>query len=180
MLYEVYRDLSVERKLELLSYVAVKKFEQEQYVLFEQEELEGYIGEFLGISLRESRGVLQAITSQHGLLIERAQNVWSFSHLTFQEYLVAMYYHTKTEWQGLVNHVSLRYWQEVFLLTVDMIPSADNLLLLMKTWIDRLLAEEQVLQQLLIWIHIKALKIDSYKSTVNVRAFYLSLVMVLL
>lgn len=43
---EIYRDLSVERKLGLLSYIAVKKFEQKQYVLFEQEELEGYIGEF--------------------------------------------------------------------------------------------------------------------------------------
>ncbi|MEM8721901.1 MAG: hypothetical protein AAGE84_21825 [Cyanobacteria bacterium P01_G01_bin.39] len=37
---EIYQDLSIEQKLELLSYVAVKKFEQEQYVLFEQEELE--------------------------------------------------------------------------------------------------------------------------------------------
>ncbi|WP_335130586.1 hypothetical protein [Nostoc sp.] len=60
---EIYRDLSVERKLELLSYVAVKKFEQQQYVLFEQEELEEYIGEFLGIEQRESRRVLQAIAS---------------------------------------------------------------------------------------------------------------------
>ena len=45
---EIYRDLSIERKLELLSYLAVKKFEQEQYVLFEQAEIEGYIAEFLG------------------------------------------------------------------------------------------------------------------------------------
>ena len=80
---EVYRDLSVEQKLELLSYIAVKKFEQEQDVLFEQEELEGYIGEFLGIERWESQGVLSAIASQHGLLIERSYKVWSFSHLTF-------------------------------------------------------------------------------------------------
>ncbi|WP_146110874.1 NACHT domain-containing protein [Nostoc sp. 'Peltigera membranacea cyanobiont' N6] len=86
---EIYQDLSVERKLELLSYVAVKKFEQQQYVLFEQEELEGYIGEFLGIERRDSRGVLRAIASQHGLLIERSQKVWSFSHLTFHR----QYYH---------------------------------------------------------------------------------------
>jgi hypothetical protein len=46
---EIYRDLSVERKLELLSYLAVKKFEQTQYVLFEQTEIEGYIAEFLGL-----------------------------------------------------------------------------------------------------------------------------------
>lgn len=86
---EIYRDLSVERKLELLSYLAVKKFEQEQYVLFEQGELEGYIGEFLRIGQRDSRVALKAIEAQHGLLIERSQKVWSFSHLTFQEYFIA-------------------------------------------------------------------------------------------
>ncbi|MEG5033078.1 NACHT domain-containing protein [Microcoleus sp. AT3-D2] len=86
---EIYRDLSVERKLELLSYLAVKKFEQTQYVLFEQTEIEGYIAEFLGIGHRDSRTVLRAMEAQHGLLIERSQKVWSFSHLTFQEYLVA-------------------------------------------------------------------------------------------
>jgi predicted NACHT family NTPase len=70
---EIYHDLSVERKLELLSYLAVKKFEQPQYVLFEQTEIEGYIAEFLGIDQRDSRAVLRAIAAQHGLLIERAQ-----------------------------------------------------------------------------------------------------------
>jgi predicted NACHT family NTPase len=79
----------MERKQELLSYLALKKFEQPQYVLFEQEEIEGYIAEFLQISRQDSRVVLRAIEAQHGLLIERSQKVWSFSHLTFQEYLVA-------------------------------------------------------------------------------------------
>jgi predicted NACHT family NTPase len=93
---EIYRDLSVERKLELLSYLAVKKFEQTQYVLFEQTEIERYIAEFLEIGQRDSRAVLRAMESQHGLLIERAQKVWSFSHLTFQEYLVAKWFHCQT------------------------------------------------------------------------------------
>jgi predicted NACHT family NTPase len=46
---EIYRDLSVERKLELLSYLAVKKFEQPQYVLFEQAELRGILRSFWGL-----------------------------------------------------------------------------------------------------------------------------------
>ncbi|MHC5719483.1 MAG: NACHT domain-containing protein, partial [Nostoc sp.] len=86
------RDLSVERKQELLTFLAVKKFEKSQYVLFEQEEIEGYITEFLGIDQCNSRIVLRSIESQHGLLIERAHKVWSFSHLTFQEYLVAKWF----------------------------------------------------------------------------------------
>ncbi|MBE9215043.1 NACHT domain-containing protein [Plectonema cf. radiosum LEGE 06105] len=119
---EVYRDLSVERKLELLSYVAVKKFEQEQYVLFEQEELEGYIAEFLGIERRESQGVLRAIASQHGLLIERSYKVWSFSHLTFQEYLVAKDKINKKHIEKLVsNHLTNRNWLEIFLLISELL-----------------------------------------------------------
>jgi predicted NACHT family NTPase len=44
---DIYRDLSAERKRKLLSYLAVKKFEQTQYVLFEQTEIERiYCGVF--------------------------------------------------------------------------------------------------------------------------------------
>jgi predicted NACHT family NTPase len=106
---EIYRDLSVERKLELLSFLAVKKFEQEQYVLFEEEELEGYIGEFLGIDRRESQGVLKAIELQHGLLIERARQVWSFSYLTFQEYLVAKWFVDNEKLEELSCHLEKMY-----------------------------------------------------------------------
>jgi NACHT domain/Effector-associated domain 10 len=123
---EVYRDLSVERKLELLSYLAVKKFEQEQYVLFEQAEIEGYIGEFLEIGLRESRGVLRAIESQHGLLIERARELWSFSHLTFQEYLVAKQFFKKAAWEELVSHSNEKNWREIFLLGAELIVKEDT------------------------------------------------------
>ena len=86
---EAYRKLSVGEKKKLLSYLAARKFEQEQYVLFEQCELQGYIAEYLGISTKDSEAVLEAIEAQHGLLVERAQGIWSFSHLTFQEYFTA-------------------------------------------------------------------------------------------
>jgi len=118
---EIYRDLSVERKLELLSFLAVKKFEQEQYVLFEQAEIEGYIAEFLGIGQRDSRSVLRAMEAQHGLLIERAQKVWSFSHLTFHEYFVAQkilkFNGQATDLeikQLLKRHILDNNWHEVF------------------------------------------------------------------
>lgn len=135
---EIYRDLSVERKLELLSYVAVKKFEQQQYVLFEQVELEGYIAEFLGIGQRESRALLKAIEAQHGLLIERAQKVWSFSHLTFQEYFTAKHiYHYPQKIEALnKQHFLQNQLREVFLLVSEMIDIADDFILLMKTQIS--------------------------------------------
>ena len=172
---EIYRDLSMERKLELLSYLAVKKFEQEKYVLFEQEELEAYIGEFLGIERQESQGVIRAIASQHGLLIERAQKVWTFSHLTFQEYLVAKWFCARADWQGLVSHVTQNYWQEVFCLVAGMLSNADELMQRTKFHIDQLLAKNDGLQEYLTWVSEKAdsVKISRDFTTV-IRAFYFS------
>ncbi|MCC3416001.1 MULTISPECIES: NACHT domain-containing protein [unclassified Microcoleus] len=151
---EIYRDLSVERKLELLSFLAVKKFEQEQYVLFEQAEIEGYIAEFLGIGQRDSRTVLRAMEAQHGLLIERSQKVWSFSHLTFQEYLVAKWFCRYTPWDKLVKYLPDKPWQQVFLLIADITQDADSLLLQMKQAIDKNLIDmEGELYELFKWLN---------------------------
>jgi hypothetical protein len=148
---EIYRDLSVERKLELLSYLAVKKFEQEQYVLFEQAEIEGYIAEFLGIGSRDSRVVLRAIELQHGLLIERAQKVWSFSHLTFQEYLIANYIVQKHQVKKLViRHLVEKRWKEIFLLVSALVDDGNDLLEIMGAVASNYTRNPK-LQNLLMW-----------------------------
>jgi predicted NACHT family NTPase len=174
---EIYRDLSVERKLELLSYLAVKKFEQTQYVLFEQTEIERYIAEFLGIGQRDSRAVLRAMEAQHGLLIERAQKVWSFSHLTFQEYLVAKYLvdnrATQEEvFQQLEVYITKSQGREVFLLTLQLLDNADNFLQAMKCNIDFLLAKDSQIQQFLNWVNEKSQSVSHLYKTVAIRAFY--------
>jgi DNA polymerase III delta prime subunit/uncharacterized protein YlzI (FlbEa/FlbD family) len=172
---EIYRDLSLARKLELLSYLAVKKFEQPQYVLFEQEELEKNIADFLGIELRDSRVVLKAIESQHGILIERAQKVWSFSHLTFQEYLVGKWFVNYDDWQTLVNNIIKKNWREAFLMTVEMLDNASHLLQLAKCYLDDLLGYDEKLQKYLIWLNNKA---NSFKFSYS-QAAIRSLCMVL-
>jgi predicted NACHT family NTPase len=53
--------------------------------------LQRYIAEYLGISTENSEAVLDALEAQHGLLIERAKGIYSFSHLTFQEYFAAQF-----------------------------------------------------------------------------------------
>ncbi len=173
---EIYRDLSLERKLELLSYLAMKKFEQEQYVLFEQAEIEGYIGEFLEIGLRESRGVLRAISQQHGLLIERARGLWSFSHLTFQEYLTAKWFCDRKNWHDLVNYTFKKSWQEIFLIIAEGIESDDNFLFLMKDKIDFKLSKDLKIQDYLTWVNQKTLSINLSNNNPAIRAFYFNLI----
>ena len=172
---EVYRDLSVERKLELLSYLAVKKFEQEQYVLFEQGEIEGYIGEFLGIGVRESRGVLRAIESQYGLLIERATNVWSFSHLTIQEFLVAQWFIQHQDFQKLTCHAYNEHWNEVILLFGSILSASDSnkFLRLLQHQINDLIKKDKWFQKLLTWAQdkVNSIKIIQYNPSA-IRIFY--------
>ncbi len=173
---EIYRDLSVERKLELLSYLAVKKFEQEQYVLFEQAEIEEYIAEFLQIGQRDSRVVLRAIEAQHGLLIERSQKVWSFSHLTFQEYLVAKWFVDRTAWASLVKYVIFQRWREVFLMSTEMANDASEIVQLMKINIDRSVALDEEIQDCLDWIKIKSQLISGGYKQSSLRCFYLDII----
>ncbi len=172
---EIYRDLSVERKLELLSFLAVKKFEQEQYVLFNQGEIEGYIAEFLGIGQRDSRSVLRAMEAQHGLLIERSQKVWSFSHLTFQEHLVAKWFCTLEDWQSLMKYITVKYWREVFLMIFEISYNVNLLSNMIKSNIDKSIGNDNVLQQFIRKIYLKSPRSSISYSRLIIRSFYLTL-----
>ncbi len=169
---EIYRNLLPERKLELLSYLAVKKFEQPQYILFEQEEIEGYIAEFLGISLRDSRAVLKAIESQYGLLIERANKVWSFSHLTFQEYFVAKWFCNYSDLQRLSKNIFESHYREVFLLATEISPNLNQLMKIMKNEIDYKLGDDIYIQNFLRHVYEKSESVNVPFHPRIIRAFY--------
>lgn len=150
---ERYRKLLPQEKQKLLSYVAHRKFEQEQYVLFEENEIQRYIADYLkDISTEDSKQILKAIEAQHGLFIERAQGIYSFSHLTFQEYLTAQHIKDNKQVETLVaEHLTDQRWQEVFLLVADLMgKSAGDLLLLMQKEAQKYINTPK-LQELLRW-----------------------------
>jgi predicted NACHT family NTPase len=135
---EVYRDLDVEHKKELLSQVAAITFERGDY-FFEQDKIQRYIADYLrtlpnaitdrATLQRDSEVVLKSIEAQHGLLVERARGIYSFSHLTFQEYFTAKYFVESSDSQALENlssHITEKRWREVFLLTAEMLPNAEG------------------------------------------------------
>jgi predicted NACHT family NTPase len=130
----------------------------------------------------DSTAVLKAIEAQHGLLVERARGIYSFSHLTFHEYFTARkivmscnpYAADDPMLQGLVSHLTEKRRWEVFLLTVGMLDSADVLLRLMKTRIEELLAEDEKLQEFLRWVDEKARSVQLSHNVIAIRAFYFS------
>lgn len=80
----------------------------------------------------DSEQVLNAIEVQQGILVERARNTYSFSHLTFQEYLTAQHIVDNQQIEWLVQqHLTDNHWREVFLLVAGLMPGrkgADSLL----------------------------------------------------
>ncbi len=185
---QVYKKLSVQRKEELLSKIALTTFERGDY-FFKQKVAEQYIIEYIrnlpdanadpeALQL-DSEVVLRSIEYQHGLLVERAKGIYSFSHLTFHEYFSAKEILFGTQpleeaLQNLVSHINDKRWQEVFLLAVGM-SSADRLLLLMKQQADALISTDEKLQELLMWVSDKSLSVDIPCNLAGIRVFYLSL-----
>ncbi|MEG4068323.1 NACHT domain-containing NTPase [Microcoleus sp. Pol11C2] len=184
---EVYRDLNFSRKQYLLAFVAAITFEQGDY-FFEKNTVQQLIADYLAnlpdattdrVQLEmDSEVVLKAIEAQHGLLVERARGIYSFSHLTFQEYLTAteIVHNSAPQALGkLVSHLTEKRWREVLLLAVGMLQKADDLLLLIKQQVDGLIAKDEQLQQFLLWVNQKSLSVDFPYKPAAVRFFYFSL-----
>ncbi len=178
---QLYKNLSKKGKEDLLSQIALKAFEQEEY-FFKRKTLENYVSDFIcnlpqvnsdpEIFQMDGEAVLKSIEAQHGLFVERAKDIYSFSHLTFQKYFAAREITKNSAYQDLVQHLTEKRWHEVFLLTTNMMRNADGLLMLMKQKIDAIVDASEELQQLLTWIDRKAGSVKApYKSS-TVRAFY--------
>lgn len=170
-----YLNLSLDRKIELLTYLAVKKFKQKQYILFDKEEIEEYISQFLEINAKQAISVLRSIESQHGLLIRQSRSVWSFSHLTFQEYFVARYFCQRQDLNKIISFVAKGNWREIFLLIMENSPAYGlKLILEIQNYIHDSIRQSEKLQDFLKWVNEKSCAIHSPYPLEEfaVRAFY--------
>ena len=169
---EVYRELSIDQKEALLIEIAARKFENPgNFVLFEQKDLAEQIANFLKLAnAREGESVLKAIETQHGLLVERADELWSFSHLTFQEYFTIQWL-TRLSPEQLAEKIADRQWQEVVKQLVKSQP-ADRLLGLIKRVIDYSVSPDAKLQGFLTWVQEKSEAINTPYKAAAIRAFY--------
>lgn len=189
---QVYKKLSLKRKEDLLSQLAFQAFERGGY-FFKQKVVEqkiiDYIRNFPEANEDEealqldSEAVLKSIEAQHGLLVERARGIYSFSHLTFQEYFTAKQITSPTSQlpaalSRLAAHVAETRYREIFLLTLGMLPEVDELLQLMKQQTDQLM-DEPSLQVFSSWVYEKSESVDVSYKPAAVRAFYFALALAL-
>ncbi|MBE9188827.1 NACHT domain-containing NTPase [Gloeocapsopsis crepidinum LEGE 06123] len=186
-----YYHLPLLHKIKLLSQIAIITFEQGHY-FFTQCNLLRYIKDYLRTlpnipdDLEElqlmSEAVLRSLLAQHGILVEQAQGIYSFSHLTFQEYLTARNIVASFEPeqlnQNLIKltiHMSKPRWREVFLLIVEMLENTDALMQSMQRYSEELMASDEKLHQFLVWVHQKSLSVEAPYKPAAIRAFYLTL-----
>jgi hypothetical protein len=170
---QVYKKLSLKRKEDLLSRLAFDTFDRGEY-FFKKSTAENYIADYIqnipGASdddlQLDSEAVLKSIMAQHGLLVERASGIFSFSHLTFHEYFAAKRIVDSSIAQGieafqkLASHVDDKRWKEVFFLVLGMLPDASSCVLTIKQEIDQILADDPKMQEYLVWLNEKVRSIN--------------------
>lgn len=161
---QIYQRLSPRRKEQLLSILATENFVNGRYFIPKDmlvKQIEQYVKELPPADIDktwtlDAEGVLKAIESQHGLLVERAYDIYSFSHLTFQEYLVARYIVENASigtLNDLCDYLNNRKWREVILMVASLLDNADMLFQHFITKQQNLAANSETLSALLNWIN---------------------------
>ena len=136
-----YLDISTEKQM--LYEIAAKNFEEDR-LFFSENKVIDQIKEFgkrndVIPPAFDASKILETIVVEQGLFVERVSGVYSFFHLTFHEYLTANYI---VENAGAIQGLVTQYlhedrWREVFLLTAELMPEADDLLVEIKTEASR-------------------------------------------
>jgi predicted NACHT family NTPase len=184
----VYQKLSTKRKESLLGELAFYTFERGDY-FFKQAVAERRISQYIqdlpyaktdpeALQV-DSHAVLKSIENQHGLLTERATEIYSFSHLTFHEYFVAKHLTERPEREAaicqLLAHGAEPRWREIFLLVTEQLEPADDLLQRLKVKADKILQNDDQLQSYLKWVQVKSSSVRSNPDSGTVRNFYFAL-----
>jgi hypothetical protein len=140
----------------MLSEIAHEAFQKNRLFLPKREitdQIEQLLKEMLpDEKFIDGTAVLKSIEVQHGVLVERIEGIYSFSHLTLQEYLTAQYIDDHRQIETLVTeHLTDGRWREVFLLVAGLMRGgADDLLLLMEKEAKKYINTPK-LQALLRW-----------------------------
>lgn len=142
---DIYSNLTNEQKITLFSRIAYGNFIEESYI-FRGEILSKSISNILslnfGLTLNlDGEILLSAIESQHGILVQRAVGLFSFAHLSFQEYFCAKYI-SEYSIQGSVESAVNNYlfesrWREVFLFISGISLNSDTLIISIVSRIEK-------------------------------------------
>ncbi len=151
------------------------------FYFFSKDKIFFYRDEYQKQLLTISKNVTDNISSfedidfQNGIIVERANNIFSFSHLTFQEYLTAKELLEQSAIEkdrvyGIVaSHIFNSRWREVIILFSELIGDSDGLLDCIFVQINKQLREKyQIFHPIVNWVKNQ---VEFYKE--NDEKFYL-------
>ncbi|MEO1386977.1 MAG: NACHT domain-containing protein, partial [Cyanobacteria bacterium J06634_6] len=177
---EIYEGLNIELEEILLSEIAYDSFQKDQ-LFFSKRSLVRIIQNFLASMLNAPRHldaemVLNSIEVQQGVIVERAEDVYSFSHITIQEYLVAQYLSDNSDEISVVhNHITDKRWREIFLLVSGLMHNPKKLLLAIENQALEALHDDRI-KQLLYWASQAEKKNKNFGGSVaSTRAIFLKI-----
>ena len=171
-----YLDIADERRM--LSKIAAENLEANR-LFFAEDELIAQIQDFGDGNANtpetfNAPKVMETILIDQGLFVEQVRDSYSFSHLTFQEYLTANYIIKDTRSiKGLAKkHLPNEQWREVFLLTSGLMHEADDLLVAMEVEAAKFINTDR-LKSLFRWVKRITDTTDNRYSKLTKRAFAL-------
>jgi hypothetical protein len=158
---DIYRKLSPGHKENMLATIAAATYDKNQYFI-PQHELEKLIVDYMHNVPPHRKNerfsgetILQAIAAQHGIFVERAHKIYSFSHLTLQEYFTARHIVTSPRTFTLHDLVMKGCrddrWREVFLLTTSLLADASKFMRTFRSAIDGLFRNDEKFWALFAW-----------------------------
>jgi hypothetical protein len=154
--HRTYQKMDGKRRELMLEQIAYDNFVADR-LFFQQGEIALQIEAVVKDLLREEspidgKKVLKEVEEHHGLLVNRYDDVFSFSHLTIQEFLTAKHViDNNLDVNQLVKeHLGDKRWREVFLLLAGL-RNADDLLLAIERKTQTYMTTSK-LQQLLVWV----------------------------
>jgi len=125
------RDLSIHRRKVLLTWLAASLFDKGLLVFSVHDVNDngcvGRVSEVLRTAPFDVDLLLPSLYNDFGILVERAPGLYSFSHLTLQEYLTARYIvDNRQEMTLLTSYLQREEWFEVIRLVAKMLPNAQE------------------------------------------------------
>jgi hypothetical protein len=176
-----YRKLSIGRKRQMFARIAAETFDQREY-FFRQVDLEKRIIDYLKLLPPadqeediDGTAVLKAIEAQHSIFVERADRIYAFAHLTFQEYFTAKYVMDNAR-EGtiprLLSHCTDDRWREIILLTASLLDKADDFFDVFRCSINSLIEADDSLIAFVRWVANKSASAQTDYKVAAVRGFY--------
>ena len=179
---KIYEKWNISFELTLLTNFAYDFFNQDK-LFFQKEQILDYLEVFLEDTEGDSRNVgvcavLDAIAIQQGIFVKRTANIYSFSHLTLQEYLTAKYISQQDSRieKLITENLNDKRWKEIFLLVAGIKDDSGQLLELMAEATHNLINTPK-LKNLLQWVEKITDTTNGYfdylgkRAIVNVYAF---------